>query len=211
MASEPDRTFLTLHGLRLKGFADTGALAACARLGQDEVDAELTALAEQQLVLRRDGRVSGWTLTPAGKQEHARRLEAELEACGGRERIEGCYRRFLEVNGELLAVCTAWQVREDKGGQELNDHSDPDYDRAVIDRLAGIDQAVQPVVAELGDCLDRFRPYGARLGDALARVQAGEHEWFTKPTCDSYHTVWFELHEDLLATLGIERGSEQAG
>ena len=22
---------------------------------------------------------------------------------------------------------------------------------------------------------------------------------------DSYHTVWFELHEDLLATLGIER------
>jgi hypothetical protein len=25
---------------------------------------------------------------------------------------------------------------------------------------------------------------------------------------DSYHSVWFELHEDLLATLGIERGSE---
>jgi hypothetical protein len=25
---------------------------------------------------------------------------------------------------------------------------------------------------------------------------------------DSYHTVWFELHEDLLSTLGIERASE---
>jgi len=24
----------------------------------------------------------------------------------------------------------------------------------------------------------------------------------------SYHTVWFELHEDLLATLGIDRASE---
>jgi hypothetical protein len=24
----------------------------------------------------------------------------------------------------------------------------------------------------------------------------------------SYHTVWFEMHEDLLSTLGIERGSE---
>jgi hypothetical protein len=24
---------------------------------------------------------------------------------------------------------------------------------------------------------------------------------------DSYHTVWFELHEDLLATLGLERGA----
>ena len=30
----------------------------------------------------------------------------------------------------------------------------------------------------------------------------------TKPMIDSYHSVWFELHEDLLATLGIERGSE---
>jgi hypothetical protein len=25
---------------------------------------------------------------------------------------------------------------------------------------------------------------------------------------DSYHTVWFELHEDLLCTLGLERSSE---
>jgi hypothetical protein len=26
------------------------------------------------------------------------------------------------------------------------------------------------------------------------------------PLIDSFHTVWFELHEHLLATLGIERG-----
>ena len=39
-------------------------------------------------------------------------------------------------------------------------------------------------------------------------MQAGEKDWFTKPTIDSYHTVWFELHENLLATLGIERGKE---
>ena len=36
-------------------------------------------------------------------------------------------------------------------------------------------------------------------------------EWFTRPMIDSYHTVWFELHENLLATLGIERAREQAG
>ncbi len=27
---------------------------------------------------------------------------------------------------------------------------------------------------------------------------------------ESYHTVWFELHENLLATLGIQRAREQA-
>jgi len=41
-------------------------------------------------------------------------------------------------------------------------------------------------------------------------VQGGDGEWFTKPTVDSYHTVWFELHENLLATLGIERGAERS-
>ena len=33
-------------------------------------------------------------------------------------------------------------------------------------------------------------------------MRAGDPDWFTRPTVDSYHTVWFELHENLLATLG---------
>jgi hypothetical protein len=41
-------------------------------------------------------------------------------------------------------------------------------------------------------------------------VLTGDHDWFTKPILASYHTVWFELHEDLLATLGLDRASETA-
>ena len=51
---------------------------------------------------------------------------------------------------------------------------------------------------------------GEGVGEALGKVQGGDHDWFTKPMIASYHTVWFELHEDLLATLGIERSSESA-
>ena len=64
---------------------------------------------------------------------------------------------------------------------------------------------MQPVVADLAEALGRFGGYGPRLAGALAKVQGGDVDWFTKPTIDSYHTVWFELHENLLATLGIER------
>ena len=32
----------------------------------------------------------------------------------------------------------------------------------------------------------------------------------TKPVIESYHTVWFELHEDLLVTLGLDRAAETA-
>jgi hypothetical protein len=61
----------------------------------------------------------------------------------------------------------------------------------------------------LGALLDRFGRYEDRLSAAVARVEAGDHDWFTKPLIDSYHTVWFELHEDLLSTLGKERASEE--
>ncbi|MCS5679761.1 MAG: hypothetical protein NZ603_07680, partial [Acidimicrobiales bacterium] len=59
----------------------------------------------------------------------------------------------------------------------------------------------------------RFDGYGRRFSEALRRVVAGEIDWFTGVMMDvvwidSYHTVWFELHENLLATLGIERAKE---
>jgi hypothetical protein len=111
------------------------------------------------------------------------------------------------LNKELLATCTAWQVQDESSGS-LNDHSDPDYDAQVVARLGDVDDAVQPIAADLATALDRFSGYGPRLATARARVGTGEHDWFTKPMVDSYHTVWFELHEDLLATLGIERSSE---
>jgi hypothetical protein len=66
------------------------------------------------------------------------------------------------------------------------------------------------VCGDLADALDRFAHYGPRLGHAIDRVEAGEVEYATKPMIDSYHTVWFELHEDLLSTLGKERASEES-
>jgi hypothetical protein len=43
-----------------------------------------------------------------------------------------------------------------------------------------------------------------RLTDALARARSGALDYETDSTA-SYHTVWFQLHEDLLATIGIPR------
>ena len=91
---------------------------------------------------------------------------------------------------------------------DINDHSDPEYDKGVIARLRDVDTAVQPVCQDLADVLDRFAGYGPRLANAIDRVEAGDTDYATKPMIDSYHTVWFELHEDLLATLGIERAKE---
>ena len=81
----------------------------------------------------------------------------------------------------------------------------------MIERLGALHAEVEPICADLTASLDRFGGYGARLlGCARSRSQAGDGDWFTKPMIPSYHTVWFEMHEDLLSTLGIERGSESS-
>ena len=83
------------------------------------------------------------------------------------------------------------------------------HDAAVLGELEAVATVAGPVCEQLGGTLERLAGYGPRLAEARARVRAGETDWLTSPVIDSYHTVWFELHENLLMTLGIERGQER--
>lgn len=204
MPASSDPGFLVLHALRLKGFADTPVVAALTRLDEAEAAKHLEAASVEGQATRRDGRITGWALTADGRARHAELIREELDASGTRSSVEDGYRRFLEFNNELLSVCTDWQLRSGA----LNDHTDASYDEAVIGRLQYVDDQVQPVTRDLGAALERFGEYGNRFTLALDKVKKGERDWFAKPMIDSYHTIWFELHEDLLATLGIERSKE---
>ena len=208
MAHCSDPRFLVLHGLRLKGFAEAEPVASGAGLAVVEAEDHLHGLAAEGLATRREGRMSGWSLTPRGRSEHGRLVWEELEAAAARDVVEDAYRRFLELNTDLLAVCTAWQLRPAGEASVVNDHTDRAYDEEVVGRLMALHDGVRPLTAGLRDRLERYGRYGERLRTALERVASGEQEWFTKPLIDSYHTVWFELHEDLLCTLGLERATE---
>jgi hypothetical protein len=201
-----DPRFLVLHGLRLKGFAEPEGVAAAVGLETAQVEAIVPELLEQGLVLRRDGRLSGWSLTREGRGEQQALAAKELADLGVEPEVRSGYERFLTLNGGLLALCTDWQVR----GAGINDHTDAAYDAAVIDRLVAVEAGVQPILADLTATLDRFAAYGPRLAGSVERVRAGELDYFTKPIIDSFHTVWFELHEDLLTSLGLERSQEGA-
>jgi DNA-binding MarR family transcriptional regulator len=204
--SEP--RLVVLHTLRLKGFTEVGPIAHSTGLEDAAVDGHLAGLAAEGLVVRREGRVSGWSLTPVGREAHVKAVADELAAAGARPVIEVAYRRFLGLNADMLSVCTDWQLRTVAGTAIPNDHTDAAYDAGVLGRLGSIHEGVLPVASDLAGAMTRFGRYGDRLATALERVTAGEQEWFTKPVIDSYHTVWFELHEDLLCTLGLERASE---
>ena len=179
-----------LHALRLQG-----KVPASSDLSEERD----RLVAEGFAVLRRDVLV----LTPAG------RAEADARFClvgrPGHEHVQAAYDRFGPLNRKLLAICTDWQVRP---GGVPNDHRDSVYDWGVIDRLVTLDEQVGPVVRTLGKRVDRFVRYRERLREARRRVADGDSDWLLSPRIDSYHTVWMQLHEDLLLGLGIQRSDE---
>jgi hypothetical protein len=177
-----------LHDLRLRGFRPAKGGAA-----EDE-------LSSAGLVLVRGANLA---LAPAGREAHA--VWARL-APGSEEEVlaKSTYERFLVFNNEFLRICTDWQL---KPGNEPNDHADAAYDFKILERLDRLDERAGALVAALGKVVPRFAGYRQRLTDALDKI-GEDRAWLASPRCDSYHTVWMQLHEDLLSAVGVNRTDE---
>jgi hypothetical protein len=205
---ESDPRLLVLHALRLKGTADAATVAATADLPADEVAEQLEKLAGEGLAAESTGALAGWSLTAAGRAEHRREVRREVDATGARPTVTGAYERFRALNAGVLDACSRWQVRTLGGQMVRNDHRDRAYDARVVADLVRLRDQAAPLVDDLSGALARYEGYGPKLQEAVRRVEAGEGDWFAKPVMPSFHTVWFELHEDLLTTLGLERSDE---
>lgn len=195
---------LVLHTLRCLGFTDLERVAAAAGLTTSDAESRLIDLAVDGLVTRTPGAFGGWGLTESGKIADARLVAAELAAAGARDAVGAAFEAFLVLNPELLDLCTAWHMRPVDGISEVNDHSDAAYDGRVLARFVDLDQRAAAVCAALTAALPRFGGYRGRLTAALDLARAGKLEHLADTTT-SYHNVWFQLHEDLLVTLGIPR------
>jgi hypothetical protein len=152
----------------------------------------------------------GWSLTDRGRAENERLLAAELrDIPGGDATVRRVHRAFLPLNARLQQACTDWQIRPAPGAPlAANDHRDAGWDGRVLRELGALAGELAPLAAELSGILDRFQGYDTRFTAALHRAEAGEPDWVDRSGADSCHTVWFELHEDLIATLGLHRGAE---
>lgn len=144
-------------------------------------------------------------LSPAGRMI----LDSEYSRFCDEIRSHGqfldAYEKFEIINKELKQLITDWQTI--KVGDQIipNDHSDSEYDEKIIDKLGVIHEKFEPVLAIMVESIGRFANYSAKLIKALEKSEDGELEWVSDAKLDSYHTVWFELHEDLLRLLGRSR------
>ncbi|MGB8387575.1 MarR family transcriptional regulator [Mycobacterium sp.] len=192
-----------LQAVRLKGRINPADIAATAAEDPTAVAAAVRAATEAGLLI--EGKTV--RLSPEGRSRLNELLAAEREDAD-QAAIGAAYEKFRGVNADFKALVADWQL---KNG-EPNMHDDVEYDSAVLARLADVHERVTPITTAVANELPRLAIYSDKLAAALAKVQSGETTWLTRPIVDSYHTVWFELHEELILAAGLTRESEaQAG
>ncbi|HEX9684064.1 MAG TPA: PEP/pyruvate-binding domain-containing protein [Acidimicrobiales bacterium] len=116
---------------------------------------------------------------------------------------------FHPVNLVFKEVVTAWQLKPVAGEQLPNDHTDEVYDKAIIERVATeVHPNVTDVVHRASEAVPRLGHFVSRFQTALDRLSGGDQRYLAHPLLDSYHTIWFELHEELIRLAGRDRRSE---
>ena len=197
-----DATFDVLNAVLLKKMASAGTVAELTGRSVDEVERYFTDLERREAIFLADSNAlsteTGTTLIKAFADRHYASLRAD-------ETMAGWHARFEPLNRQLLAAITAWQTVDAGGAKFANDHSDPAYDDKVLSRIEGIVAKMGRLLDEFGAKVPRFVRYRDRLDTALEKAYAGETRYISDVQLDSIHSIWFEMHEDILLVLGLER------
>ncbi len=206
-ASGDDHADDLVRTLLVKGRAAPQALAAALEVAPAQVSAALDRLAEGGIV---EATTFGPRLTERG---HARALAlfaADQKRLGGAARAQELLERFLPLDSQLKAIVTAWQLRTVDGRTVANDHTDEAYDAALLEQLAGLHTLVAAWLEPLWTVLPRLHGYQDRLQRALDQARDGDRRFVASPLVESYHSIWFELHEELIRLSGKTRGEAGA-
>jgi pyruvate,orthophosphate dikinase len=192
--------------LVVKGYAGPDAIATALRCSQEDAAATLDRLVADGLAEMAAG---SFRLTADGKSIGQEWITQDT-ARWGVDNALAALDAFLVLDHRMKDTVTAWQMRVVDGAQAFNDHSDPVYDADVLTRLAALHADASAWLAPLVAGLPRLGAYGERLEHAAAMAAAGDGKYVASPRVDSYHSIWFELHEDLILLAGRNRAEEVA-
>jgi pyruvate,orthophosphate dikinase len=195
-----------VRGLLIKGYATPEGMAEAMLTGTDQMSGVLDRLVADGIAEHSGGM---FRLTADGRALAAEMVAADREAWGI-DRATAALDEFLDLDHRMKETVTAWQMRESDGEPVLNDHSDPAYDAAVLARLGDLHRDALAWLEPLSIRLERLGAYGTRLDRASRLAGQGDQRYVASPRVDSYHGIWFELHEDLILLAGRTRADETA-
>jgi hypothetical protein len=190
-----------LQGVRLKGRVEADELASTVGEDPASVARVVDSLTECGLLVAS----KSLRITADGRARLSEMLAAERAGID-HSAVVAAYDDFRNVNADFKVLVSDWQLKDGSP----NTHEDTDYDAAILVRLDRLHEQTMPIVAAAAKQIPRLAGYADKLCDALGKVCAGETIWLARPIIDSYHTVWFELHEELIGAAGLTREDEAA-
>lgn len=201
MPAVPDM-HLVLHGLAIKKHADAAAVAKLVGLPPERASAALAEAVKRGRANEAQGR---FILAPMARMALDGEYSKYYSDLRANADFIAAYEGFERVNVELKQLITDWQTMDVAGKRVPNDHSNAAHDEKVIDRLGDLHERADKIFARLAAGLPRLQIYRDHLLQALEKAEDGAIEWVSDARIDSYHTVWFELHEELLRLMGKTR------
>jgi phosphohistidine swiveling domain-containing protein len=112
----------------------------------------------------------------------------------------GLHTDFRPLDRELKRIAREWQDAERR--------NDWDDRLKTIEALTGLHARTKAFFDKYHRSVPRLDEYLQRLTRAHNLVVDGSTEYVVSVRVDSYHTIWFQLHEDLLRILQRERDPE---
>ncbi len=182
--------------VQLKGLCNAERAAAALGASPAAVEQAFEEHAETFRVIPR-----GAALTPEGRawvQEQLAAERAEIDSGG----LNSCYERFLPLNDRFKRLVTGWQSTAAEG---FND----DEWSSLLESMQALHGDFRPLVEDTATKVPRLARYGPRFDHALEAMRDGDDSMLAAPLKDSYHTVWFEYHEELIALCGRNRAEEE--
>ena len=196
-----------VQALAIKGVVTLEQLSEAVLSSPDRVQEHIQSLVKAGL-----GESSGLgiRLSAEGKLKSSA-LFAANRASVGEARSVAVLDEFHALDGRMKEIVTGWQMRDVAGEQVLNDHTDTAYDGRLLEALSELHSETVDWLSPLASAVRRFAVYGTRLTRAVDLARGGDQRFIASPRVDSYHSVWFELHEDLIRLAGKRRSDDTAG
>jgi hypothetical protein len=150
------------------------------------------ALVREGLIQRT---LTGYELTPPGHSRHRALLETERRTLD-LGLLSMAYARLPAVTRRLRALLLEWEANDEPAR------------RRMVSQVCAIVDEVELILRRSAAVAPRFGSYGPRLAAARSRLLDGDQEHVLGPGIDSILTVWKEMSEDYLQTLGCGHSTE---
>jgi len=144
----------------------------------------------------------GMMLSADGREWVTEQLAAERDAAD-QAALNASYDQFMALNHRFKELVSNWQL------SSMDGHTDEQW-AELVDGVAAIDVELGPVIVATATHVARLGSYGGRFERALTEMRDGDTSMLASPLKDSYHTVWFEYHEELITAGGRDRAAEEA-